>query len=332
MNPTTTFVMPMYNGARTVERAIASVVAQTISDWELLVIDDVSSDGSRELVRSIIESSADSRIRLIERDTNGGGPGPGRNTGVDHAQGRYVAFLDCDDEVLPEFLATLVPLLEDPETDVAVAAHIARTPSGSDTPRPDRVTGRLTGLEAADAIMQDKLWNYTHAKLYRYELLKKVRNREEVIRYEDLVFNAAVFSYSNMVHIVAAPVHIYYIAASSVTWSDEPSVWFINGTLSFLREDLNPAVKDQIDPRSWTTLKATLDVVTLSGALATGASETTVRLLLDHLRRDVTLAETARVAVIAPRIAASCLLVKVAPRLYGAIYRRYVRRTYELDV
>lgn len=333
MPPTTSFVMPMYNGTRTVERAIASVRAQTVQDWELLVVDDCSTDGSRELVRSIIETSNDSRIRLIARSSNGGGPGPGRNTGADNASGRYITFLDCDDEVLPDYLATLVPLLDDDQSvDVAAAAHIARTASGTSTPRPDKKLGMLTGLQAVDAIMQDKLWNYTHAKLYRRELLAKVRNREEKIRYEDLVFNAAVFSYSRNVHVVAKPVHVYYIASSSVTWSDEPTVRFIDATIDFLNKDLNPEVRGQVSAVSWATLRATLDIVTLSGAYATGASERTIDALQRHLKAGISLRQLAGIARVAPRIALSCLLVLVAPRFYSALYRRYVRRTYDLGV
>lgn len=322
----------MYNGMATVERAINSVLAQTSPDWELLVVDDRSTDGSQNFVRQIIEGVGGSKIRLIERQTNGGGPGPGRNTGVEHAQGKYIAFLDCDDEVLPEYLATLVPLLDDDTVDVAVAAHMARTHSGATTARPDKRLGVLTGLEAVEAIMQDKLWNYTHAKLYRRDLFAKVRNREEIIRYEDLVFNAAAFSYSRKVHVVSTPVHVYYVASSSVTWSDEPSTWFIEGTVAFLREDLNPAVSHRVSSKSWNTLKATLDVVTLSGAYATNASPETTELLLNHLRRDVGVRQLIQIASVAPVISASCLLAKVAPKTYSSLYRSYVQRTYELGL
>jgi glycosyltransferase involved in cell wall biosynthesis len=330
MSPKVSFVMPMYNGAATVRRAIESVRAQTFDDWELLVVDDVSTDDSRELVRGIISETADARISLVERGHNGGGPGPGRNTGFDASRGDFIAFLDCDDEILPQFLDTLLPLVADPDVDVAVAAHIARTASGKDTPRPDRTLGIMTGVAAVDAIMQNRMWNYTHAKLYRRSVLDVVRNREETIRYEDLVFNACVFSYSRKISVVDTPVHVYYIAPSSVTWSQEPTMAFALATQQFIRDGVNPAVASEISTDSWTTLRVTLNIVTLSGALATRAAKPAVDRLTSHLRSDVSLHDVARVLPIAPVIAISAALAQVSPAVYGMLYRAYVRRSYDM--
>jgi glycosyltransferase involved in cell wall biosynthesis len=322
--------MPMYNGSATVRRAIESVRAQSMDDWELLVVDDVSTDESREVVRSIISETGDQRIALIERTSNGGGPGPGRNTGFDASRGDFIAFLDCDDEILPNFLETLLPLLSDSEVDVAVAAHIARTATGKDTPRPDRSLGIMSGVAAVDAILQDRMWNYTHAKLYRRSVLDVVRNREETIRYEDLVFNACVFSYSRKVVVVSTPVHVYYIAPSSVTWSQEPTMAFALATQQFIRDGLNPAVASEISGDSWTTLRVTLDIVTLSGALATRATKPAVQRLTSHLRSDVSLTDIARILPIAPMIAVSAALARLSPGMYGMLYRAYVRRSYDM--
>lgn len=330
MKPSTSFVMPMYNGVRTVERAMDSVRAQTVSDWELLVVDDCSKDGSREVVSNYIARTGDTRIRLIERESNGG-PGPGRNTGVDLAAGHFITFLDCDDEVVPNYLATLLPLMDVDGVDVAVAAHIACTPKGRRINRPDSVTGLMSGLDAVNAIMQDRMWNFNHGKLYRRELFEHVRSRDETIRYEDLVFNCAAFSYSRKVNVSPTPVHIYYIASSSVTWSQELSLWFIEGSMKFLKDGLNPAIRDQVAEKSWVTLRATLDIVTLSGAYATGASTEITKALQAHLRSDVSFADTLKVSTVAPRIAISILFAKILPQAYATVYRRYVRRNYNLE-
>lgn len=330
MSPKVSFVMPMYNGSGTVARAIDSVRAQTVDDWELLIVDDVSTDHSRELVRKVIAETGDPRITLIERSSNGGGPGPGRNTGFDASRGDFIAFLDCDDEALPIFLETLLPLTADAEVDVAVAAHVACTASGKETVRPDRSLGVMSGAAAVDAIMQDKMWNYTHAKLYRRRVLEVVRNREETIRYEDLVFNACVFSYSRKVSVVDTPVHRYYIAPSSVTWSQEPTMAFALATQHFIREGINPEVAPAISATSWTTLRVTMDIVTLSGALAMRASRPAVERLTSHLRSDVSARDIVRILTTAPLIACSAALAKAVPALYGALYRAYVRRSYDM--
>lgn len=85
-------IMPAYNSAKYIEQSIESVVNQTYPYWELLVIDDRSTDGTRE----IVESYADHRIRCIYQSENGG-VANARNMGINAATGRYIAFLDSDD-------------------------------------------------------------------------------------------------------------------------------------------------------------------------------------------------------------------------------------------
>jgi glycosyltransferase involved in cell wall biosynthesis len=104
--PTVSVVIPTYNRQTALFRAIKSVEAQTRGDWELIVVDDASTDGTEEAARSL----KDRRIVYLRHPRNWGG-GAARNTGIQQAQGRYVAFLDSDDEWLPEKLARDVEAL-----------------------------------------------------------------------------------------------------------------------------------------------------------------------------------------------------------------------------
>ena len=107
--PTFSVLVSFFNAEETVGEAIESVQAQTCADWELIAIDDGSTDGSSEVVARY--AAADPRIRLIRR-TNGGCPAA-RNTGIDAAQGRYCALLDADDIWLPGKLQRQLPYLVD---------------------------------------------------------------------------------------------------------------------------------------------------------------------------------------------------------------------------
>ena len=98
-------VIPVYNRAARVGEAIASVRVQSFQDFEILVVDDGSTDNPRAVVNAL----HDPRIRFI-RQINAGG-GAARNTGIDHAQGQFVAFLDSDDLFLPHHLESMHALL-----------------------------------------------------------------------------------------------------------------------------------------------------------------------------------------------------------------------------
>ena len=111
--PRVTVFMPVYNRAHTVGQAIESVLGQTFRDFELLLVDDGSTDGSVELVRSY----ADPRIRLIVHERNQGIPRT-RNHGLEEARGEYLAVLDSDDLAERTRLAHQVSYL-DANRDVA---------------------------------------------------------------------------------------------------------------------------------------------------------------------------------------------------------------------
>ena len=105
--PLVSAVIPTYNRASLVVRAINSVLAQTLQDIEIIVVDDASSDDTESVVKSL----TDSRIKYIRHPTNRNGSAA-RNTGIKAATGQYVALLDSDDRWLPNHLATKINYLQ----------------------------------------------------------------------------------------------------------------------------------------------------------------------------------------------------------------------------
>jgi glycosyltransferase involved in cell wall biosynthesis len=91
-------IIPLYNKAPYVRRALDSIAAQSLSDFEVIVIDDGSTDDGA----AIVTGYPDARYRLI-RQANAG-PGAARNTGIAQSRGEFIAFLDADDEWLPTYL------------------------------------------------------------------------------------------------------------------------------------------------------------------------------------------------------------------------------------
>ena len=106
--PAVSVIIPVFNGERFIKEAIESVLAQTYQDFELIVVDDGSTDGTSRIVQNY------PKVQYLyqSRDQVQGGQCSARNRGIHAAGGRYIAFLDCDDSWYPEKLAHQVPVLD----------------------------------------------------------------------------------------------------------------------------------------------------------------------------------------------------------------------------
>lgn len=111
-------IIPAYNAEPFIKKSIDSVLSQTVDDFEILVVDDGSTDNTSTVVKNI----SDLRIRYIYQPN--GGVSAARNTGIKNAKGDYVCFLDADDLWKPHHLATILKLAEKyPECDVFLTGH-----------------------------------------------------------------------------------------------------------------------------------------------------------------------------------------------------------------
>lgn len=104
-------ITPCYNSAKFIANTIVSVIAQTYENWEMLIVDDCSTDNSAEIIQSY--SAIDNRIKYFKTESPSGSPTRPRNLGIEKAKGRYIAFLDSDDLWLPNKLEKQISLLRD---------------------------------------------------------------------------------------------------------------------------------------------------------------------------------------------------------------------------
>lgn len=101
-NPVFSIITPCYNAGPLIAETIDSVLNQTFAKWEMLIIDDCSSDNSVEVINHYMRN--DERIRLLKTSKKSGSPSLPRNIGIENANGKYIAFLDADDVWLPDKL------------------------------------------------------------------------------------------------------------------------------------------------------------------------------------------------------------------------------------
>lgn len=174
--PRISVVLPLYNRARCVKRAIDSVLAQDLADFELLIVDDGSTDGSAEVVAEV----RDPRVRLIRLERNIGGNGA-RNVGIREAAAPLIAFLDSDDEFLPTKLATTVRAFDErPELDLLVDSYRVQHPDGPPDER--RINKVVEGEAFVEALFLRKLWKATPAISARREAVLRAGLFDEQLR------------------------------------------------------------------------------------------------------------------------------------------------------
>ncbi len=114
-------ITPCYNAVRCIQDTIQSVISQTYQDWEMLIVDDCSTDNSVDIVRSLAEKEP--RIKLFSTEKPSGSPSLPRNIGIENAKGEYIAFLDADDLWLPDKLDKQVKFMENNGYDLSYSFY-----------------------------------------------------------------------------------------------------------------------------------------------------------------------------------------------------------------
>ncbi len=123
IQPIVSIITPNYNGQKFIKNTIESVINQTFKDWEMLIVDDGSTDNSKKIINKYVHK--DARIKLLTTDIVKfpkfiQGPASARNTAIDAAQGRYIAFVDSDDLWYEDKLAKQILFLK--ENNYAIAS------------------------------------------------------------------------------------------------------------------------------------------------------------------------------------------------------------------
>jgi teichuronic acid biosynthesis glycosyltransferase TuaG len=120
MAPVVSVIMPVYNSDDFLEESAESVLSQQYDSLELLLIDDCSTDASRDIMRKL--AAKDQRVKPLFLQSNLGSAGA-RNAGIEQASGRFIAFLDSDDIWLPTKLAAQLPFMQEASVPVSFTAY-----------------------------------------------------------------------------------------------------------------------------------------------------------------------------------------------------------------
>lgn len=203
-DPLVTVIVPFFNAEKFIQEAIESVLAQTYNNWELLLVDDGSTDGSSDIAIRYAQKDS-KRVRYLQHDGHKNqGLSASRNLGVRHAKGEYVAFLDADDVWLPDKLQEQVVIL-DSNRDAAMVyepAEMWYSWASTEDFRQDLVQQLgvpLNRLHSPPSLLKVFLKGKSDPPcistiLVRREAIERVGGFEEAFRgmYEDQVFSAKI--------------------------------------------------------------------------------------------------------------------------------------------
>ena len=164
--------MPAYNAARYIEESVESVLAQTYTDWELLITNDASSDKTLEIAQALAQR--DPRIKVFSLAQNGGVTAA-RNNSIEHAAGEYIAYLDSDDLWVPDKLTKQLEFMTEHQVDVCYSAYLRIDETGTQighvTPPAtldytkllkSNFIGNLTGIYNAQRLGKRMLTTFRH--------------------------------------------------------------------------------------------------------------------------------------------------------------------------
>lgn len=194
-------IMLTYNREHLVERAIGSVLVQDFQDWELILVDNGSTDRSGEICDRY--ARWDPRVRVLHKEK--GSIGSGRNAGLEFAAGEYVAFIDDDDWCEPDFLSFLYNLAVEHGADVSICGAFKEE---AGTVTLFGVTGGkrvMHGEEAVTALLWRRLYNTGFpTKLISRKLFEKFRFEEQG-QYEDISLLYKILAEANTVAFCGLP-------------------------------------------------------------------------------------------------------------------------------
>ena len=223
--PTISVIVPMYNSEKYLQTCISSILNQTFTDFELILVDDCSTDRTLEIAKSF----SDSRIKILQTEKNSGNPGLARNVGIDAARGEFVYFVDSDDAIIIRALEILHNKITETDSDI-VYSYKWMIPSNNEFSTLEGLTG-TTRETPSDPVSEDlttRIWyelckNYMNSVLWLCLYRRKLfDDGEKKIRFpsylaEDVFVHFDLLCATSKIVKIDTPFYIYRTNPNSVT-------------------------------------------------------------------------------------------------------------------
>ena len=220
---TFSIITPAYNCQNTVEKCIRSVIQQSYENYEMIVINDGSTDNTVEIVKNVIIDVP--KIQLYNQENKGASMA--RNYGLSLAKGDYIVFLDSDDYLEPDFLSVLNNAIQNHKTDIYFYGFNMVDDSGQII---KRKIPKIVSNDFDDTIISLKtndMFGYTWIKAFKREVIQGVLFDSTMTLFEDELFVLNALGHCNSIQVLPVPIYNYRsnsIGLMSKTYQEYPAL------------------------------------------------------------------------------------------------------------
>ena len=252
--PKLSIIIPVYNVALYLTKCLNSIISQDEKDYELLLIDDGSTDGSSKICEKY--ASENSNIHYMYKEN--GGVSTARNLGLSHAQGDYICFVDADDWVEPSYLQTLLSYTQQENAaDITYfGVNFIRQEGSieSVTPIPCKCEERVSIEEQLFQLRyvdKHELFGFTWNKMFKADIIRQhdLRFAENICFREDELFTISYCQYTNSLQVIATPLYNYCMNNSGLTSKGMKPEEFLPFSLlleKYLSNYKHPNIREQL--------------------------------------------------------------------------------------
>lgn len=251
-SPLVSIVVPIYNAEKTLESCLNSIFAQTASDYEVILIDDGSKDGSAAICEKFVANNGD-KICYIRQENSG--PATARNKGIDNSKGKYIGFVDADDTIAPNMIQVMADAAEQYQVEMVICAYWWKNEKIEKAVTYTLPEGVYEG-ENYKAVPISLLGErdgdvppYSWVRLTRRDIFERTSLRfyDGLVRSEDYHFWTKVqFSIRSVYLLSETPLYYYIENKNSITHTHVKDYW---SGAKFLYNDLISSLPDDAEVR-----------------------------------------------------------------------------------
>lgn len=210
-------IVPVFRVEAHIEACLQSIINQTYSDIELIVVDDKSPDNSINLAKELFVKNNYTKAKILENPYNSG-VSISRNNGLASAAGDYILFVDSDDTIMPTMVAEMAAIVAQHEVDIVVCDALRVRADNSAEPEVWKasLTGLVDSAMAIDAMLRFKEKSYIWNNLYRKSLFDDIKFVDNIY-YEDVLIKPLLWKKARQLYFHPKPLYSYFERSGSIT-------------------------------------------------------------------------------------------------------------------